>query len=75
MDHGASVWRQPAPSWSAAPLFLGEAAGMGVIVFTVGYLLSVRRLAPFVPWLVYRLELCPIAEVNSGIARFRLLPI
>ena len=43
---------QPAPSWSAAPLFLAEAVGMGVIVFTVGYFLSVRRLAPFVPWLV-----------------------
>ena len=25
---------------------------MGVIVLTVGYFLSVRRLAPFVPWLV-----------------------
>jgi len=43
---------QPAASWSAAPLFLAEAVGMGVIVFTVGYFLSVRRLAPFVPWLV-----------------------
>jgi glycerol uptake facilitator protein/aquaporin Z len=42
---------QPAPSWSAASLFLAEAAGMGVIVFTVGFL-SVPRLAPFVPWLV-----------------------
>jgi glycerol uptake facilitator-like aquaporin len=43
---------QPAPVWSPAALFLAEAAGMGVIVFTVGYFLSVRRLAPFVPWLV-----------------------
>src|ERR1700745_1976732 len=43
---------QPAPGWSAAPLFLAEAAGMGVIVFIVGYFLSVPRLAPFVPWLV-----------------------
>ena len=43
---------QPAPGWSAAPLFLAEAVGMGVIVFTVGYFLSVPRLAPFVPWLV-----------------------
>jgi glycerol uptake facilitator-like aquaporin len=43
---------QPAPRWSAAPLFFAEAAGMGVIVFTVGYFLSVRRLAPFVPWVV-----------------------
>ena len=25
---------------------------MGVIIFTVGYFLSVQRLAPFVPWLV-----------------------
>src|SRR6266700_980932 len=43
---------QPAPSWSAAPLFLAEAPGMGLLVFTVGYFLSVPRLAPFVPWLV-----------------------
>jgi glycerol uptake facilitator protein/aquaporin Z len=43
---------QPVPSWSAAPLFLAEAVGMAVIVFTVGYFLSVPRLAPFVPWLV-----------------------
>jgi glycerol uptake facilitator-like aquaporin len=43
---------QPAPSWSAAPLFLAETVGMGIIIFTVGYFLSVPRLAPFVPWLV-----------------------
>src|SRR6266478_5551277 len=43
---------QPAPSWSAAPLFFAEAVGMGVIVFMVGYFLSSPRLAPFVPWLV-----------------------
>ena len=43
---------QPASRWSAAPLFLAEAVGMGVIVFAVGYFLSVPRLAPFVPWLV-----------------------
>jgi glycerol uptake facilitator-like aquaporin len=43
---------QPAPRWSAAPLFCAEAVGMGVIVVTVGYFLSVPRLAPFVPWLV-----------------------
>src|SRR5258708_8789739 len=43
---------QPAPGWSAAPLFLAEAAGMGVLLFTVGYFLSVPRLAPLVPWLV-----------------------
>jgi glycerol uptake facilitator-like aquaporin len=43
---------QPAPGWSAAPLFFAEAIGMGVIVFTVGYFLSVPRLAPFVPWVV-----------------------
>ena len=33
-------------------MFLTEAAGMGIIVFTVGCFLSVPRLAPFVPWLV-----------------------
>jgi glycerol uptake facilitator protein/aquaporin Z len=43
---------QPAPRWSVAPLFFAEAFGMAVIVFTVGYFLSVPRLAPFVPWLV-----------------------
>jgi glycerol uptake facilitator protein/aquaporin Z len=43
---------QPAPRWSAPPLFFAEAVGMGVIVFTVGYFLSVPRLAPFVPWVV-----------------------
>ena len=43
---------QPAPRWSAAPLFFAEALGMGVIVFAVGCFLSVPRLAPLVPWLV-----------------------
>jgi glycerol uptake facilitator-like aquaporin len=43
---------QPAAGWSAGSLFLAEAVGMGVIVFAVGYFLSVPRLAPFVPWLV-----------------------
>jgi glycerol uptake facilitator-like aquaporin len=43
---------QPAPRWSAAPLFFAEAIGMAAIVFAVGYFLSVPRLAPFVPWLV-----------------------
>jgi glycerol uptake facilitator protein/aquaporin Z len=43
---------QPAPLWSTAPLFAAELIGMGVIVFLVGYFLSVSRLAPFVPYLV-----------------------
>jgi len=43
---------QPAPAWSAAPLFAAELIGMGFIVFAVGYFLSTPRLAPFVPWLV-----------------------
>jgi glycerol uptake facilitator-like aquaporin len=43
---------QTAPAWSAGSLFLAELVGMGVIVFTVGYFLSVPRLAPLVPWLV-----------------------
>jgi len=43
---------EPAPVWSAAPLFLAEALGMAVIVFTVGYFLSSPRLAPFVPRIV-----------------------
>jgi glycerol uptake facilitator-like aquaporin len=43
---------QPAPAWSAAPLFAAELVGMGMIVFVVGYCLSNPRLARFVPWLV-----------------------
>jgi glycerol uptake facilitator-like aquaporin len=43
---------QPAPRWSAAPLFFAEAVGMGVLVFMVGYFLSSPRLGLFVPWLV-----------------------
>jgi glycerol uptake facilitator-like aquaporin len=43
---------QPTPRWSVAPLFVAEAVGMGAIVFAVGYSLSVRRLASFVPGLV-----------------------
>jgi glycerol uptake facilitator-like aquaporin len=42
----------PAPAWSSAPLFAAEFLGMGVIVFAVGYFLSIPRLAPLVPWLV-----------------------
>jgi glycerol uptake facilitator-like aquaporin len=43
---------QPAPFWSTARLFAAEASGMGLIVFVVGYCLSVPRLAPLVPWVV-----------------------
>lgn len=43
---------QPLPFWSATPLFIAECMGMAVIVFLVGYFLSVPRLAPRVPWLV-----------------------
>ena len=42
----------PAPAWSPAPLFAAELLGMAVIVFAVGYFLSIPRLAPLVPWLV-----------------------
>jgi glycerol uptake facilitator protein/aquaporin Z len=42
----------PAPAWSSAPLFAAELFGMGVIIFAVGYFLSIPRLAPLVPWLV-----------------------
>ena len=52
---------QPAPIWSTVPLFVAELIGMGVIVFAVGYFLSVARLAPLVPWLVGIL-------IGSGIA-------
>lgn len=43
---------QPAPAWSTVPLFVTEAFGMGVIVFIIGYCLSVHRLTPLVPWVV-----------------------
>jgi glycerol uptake facilitator-like aquaporin len=43
---------QPAPLWSAGPLFAAEFIGMGFIVFSVGYCLSSPHLAPSVPWLV-----------------------
>jgi glycerol uptake facilitator-like aquaporin len=43
---------QPAPFWSVVPLFAAEAIGMGLIVFAVGYCLSIPRLAPLVPWVV-----------------------
>ena len=43
---------QPAPVWSSVPLFAAELTGMGLIVFLVGYFLSIPRLAPNVPWLV-----------------------
>jgi glycerol uptake facilitator-like aquaporin len=43
---------QPERGWSAWQLFATEAIGMGVIVFLVGLCLAVRRLTPFVPWIV-----------------------
>jgi glycerol uptake facilitator-like aquaporin len=43
---------QPAPVWSSAPLFVAEVVGMALLVFLVGYCLSIPRLAPNVPWLV-----------------------
>lgn len=43
---------RPAPFWSTVPLFAAEAIGMGLIVFVVGYCLSVPQLAPLVPWVV-----------------------
>lgn len=43
---------QPERGWSTWELFATEALGMAVIVFLVGLCLSVRRLMPFVPWIV-----------------------
>lgn len=43
---------QPAQGLSTPVLFAAEAFGMGVIVFAVGYCLSLPRLAPIVPWVV-----------------------
>ncbi|WP_335941323.1 MIP/aquaporin family protein [Streptomyces sp. PTD5-9] len=43
---------QPASGWTEGWLFAAEAAGMGVIVYLVGYFLQTPRLAPAVPWLV-----------------------
>jgi glycerol uptake facilitator-like aquaporin len=52
---------QPGRGWSTWQLFVTEAIGMAVIVFLVGLCLAVRRLAPFVPWIVGAL-------VGTGIA-------
>ncbi len=43
---------QPGVGWSIWGLFAGEALGMAVIIFVVGVCLSVRRLTPYVPWVV-----------------------
>jgi glycerol uptake facilitator-like aquaporin len=43
---------QLAPVWSSLPLFAAELIGMALIVFLVGYFLSIPRLAPKVPFLV-----------------------
>jgi glycerol uptake facilitator protein/aquaporin Z len=43
---------QPAPFWSAAPLFAAEAIGVGLIVLVVGYCLSIPQFAPLAPWVV-----------------------
>ncbi|MFB9579848.1 MIP/aquaporin family protein [Streptomyces yanii] len=43
---------QPGAGWTAAELFVAEAASMGVIVCLVGFFLQSPRLAPLVPGLV-----------------------
>ncbi|MEU3215669.1 aquaporin [Streptomyces sp. NPDC006971] len=43
---------RPASGWTDGWLFAAEAAGMGIIVYLVGYFLQTPRLAPAVPWLV-----------------------
>ena len=39
-------------AWHSAPLFVAEGIGMGIVVFIVGYCLSVPRFAALVPWIV-----------------------
>jgi glycerol uptake facilitator-like aquaporin len=57
---------QPAPGWSAWELFAAEALGMAVIVFFVGLCLAIRRLAPFVPWVVGALVGLGIALLGTS---------
>ena len=52
---------QPALGWSTSELFVTEALGMAIIVYLVGLCLAVKRLAPFVPWIIGAL-------VGTGIA-------
>lgn len=52
---------QPGPGWSTWKLFVVEALGTAVIVFVVGACLAVKKLTPFVPWIVGAL-------VGTGIA-------
>jgi glycerol uptake facilitator-like aquaporin len=61
--HGAL---QPGPGWSTLELFATEASGMAVIVFLVGLCLSVKRLTPFVPWIVGALVGIGIAVLGTA---------
>jgi glycerol uptake facilitator-like aquaporin len=56
---------RPAPGWSNLALFPAEAASMAVIILLVGSFLSVRRLAPRVPWLVGGLIGTAIAALGT----------
>ena len=57
---------QPGPKWSTWGLIVGEALGMAVIIFIVGVCLAVRRLTPFVPWIVGALVGTGIAALGTA---------
>ena len=57
---------QPGPGWSIGQLFATEALGTAIIVLLVGICLAVRRLAPFVPWIVGALVGMGIAVLGTA---------
>ena len=57
---------QPGSGWLSWELFATEALGMSVIVFLVGLCLAVRRLTPFVPWIVGALVGVGIAVLGTA---------
>src|SRR6202044_3514958 len=54
------------PGWSTWELFTTEAFGMAVIVFLVGFCLTIQRLTPFVPWIVGALVGLGIALLGTA---------
>jgi glycerol uptake facilitator-like aquaporin len=56
---------QPGPGWSTWELFAIEVFGMAVIVCFVGFCLAVKRLTPFVPWIVGALVGIGIAVLGT----------
>lgn len=57
---------QPAPGWSAAQLFLAEAAFTGISMVLLGLFLTVHRLTRFIPYLVGVLVCLCIALLGAS---------